>query len=234
MELDKRIMSGKKPLTAFDEMESKFIGTDCYFSDNASDYGDLSNCQLGCLLSADGMTGVFNAKKNNSYANFNYCLPCEWVKEEELAPKHIDFEAAKKDSNFELCEMYGNELLFDTKNNIFYTSDGNVHTYLTVLAQRHYNEEQTKEVMIEKKYRPYTIKDFEKAFLNGEFEDFIIFRDKHEPDDIYTMRYNGNFVRGKFEYICLGAKNFSFESLFENYEVADYDGDWQPFGILEE
>lgn len=83
----------------------------------------------------------------------------------------------------------------------------------------------------EKKYRPYTIKDFEKAFLNGEFEDFIIFRDKHYPDNIYTMRYNGNFIKGQFEYICLGSKNFSFESLFENYEVADYDGDWQPFGV---
>lgn len=168
MELDKRIKEGKKPLTAFDEMESKFIGTDCYFSDKASDYGDLSNCQVGTLLSRDGMTGVFNATKNNSYANFNYCLPCEWVKDPE------------------------------------------------------------------KKYRPYTIKDFEKAFLNDEFDDFIIFRDKHNPDDIYTMRYNGNFRKGQFEYICLGAKNFSFESLFENYEVADYDGDWQPFGVIDE
>lgn len=83
----------------------------------------------------------------------------------------------------------------------------------------------------EKKYKPYTIKDFEKAFLNGEFEDFIIFRDKHNPDDIYTMMYNGNFRKGQFEYICLGAKNFSFESLFENYEVADYDGEWRPFGV---
>lgn len=81
MELDKRIIEGKKPLTAFDVMESKFIGTDCYFSDNASDYGDLSNCQIGRLLSRNGMTGVFNATKNNSYANFNYCLPCEWVRE---------------------------------------------------------------------------------------------------------------------------------------------------------
>lgn len=234
IELDKRIIEGKKPLTAFDVLESKFIGTDCYFSDKASDYGDLSNCQIGRLLSSDGMTGVFNAAKNNSYANFIYCLPVEWVKEEELALKHIDFEAAKNDKNFERCSLYGNELLFDTKNNIFYTSDGNVHTYLTVLAQRHYNEEQPKEVMTEKKYRPYTIKDFEKAFLDNEFDDFIILRDKHNPDDIYTLRYNGNFKKGQFEYICLGAKNFSFESLFENYEVADYDGDWQPFGILEE
>ena len=45
IELDKRIISGKKPLTAFDEIDSKFIGKDCYFSDYAGDYGDLSNCQ---------------------------------------------------------------------------------------------------------------------------------------------------------------------------------------------
>ena len=30
MDLDKRIKEGKKPLTAFDVMESKFIGTDCF------------------------------------------------------------------------------------------------------------------------------------------------------------------------------------------------------------
>ena len=86
----------------------------------------------------------------------------------------------------------------------------------------------------EKKYRPYTIKDFEKAFLNDEFDDFIIFRDKNNPEYVYTMRYNGNFRKGEFEYICLGAKNFSFESLFENYEVANYDGEWQPFGVIDE
>lgn len=85
----------------------------------------------------------------------------------------------------------------------------------------------------EPKYRPYTIKDFEKAFLKGEFEDFIIFRSKDKPDNILTMRYNGNFIKDKIEYICLGAKNFSFESLFDNYEVADYDGNWKPFGIKE-
>ena len=169
IELDKRIIEGKKPLTAFDVMESKFIGTDCYFSDKPSDFADLSNCQVGKLMSLDAVSGMFGASKNNSYAVFNYCLPCEWVKEEKKEPK----------------------------------------------------------------YRPYTIKDFEKAFLNGEFEDFIIFRSKDKPDNILTMRYNGNFIKDKIEYICLGAKNFSFESLFDNYEVADYDGNWQPFGIKE-
>lgn len=97
MELDKRIKEGKRPLTAFDEMESKFIGTDCYFSDKASDYGDLSNCQIGTLVSRDCMTGVFNATKNNSYAYFDYCLPCEWVKEkkepkEPKEPKYREYK----------------------------------------------------------------------------------------------------------------------------------------------
>lgn len=169
MELDKRIKEGKKPLTAFDELDSKYIGTDCFFSDKPSDFADLSKCQVGKLMSLDVVSGMFGASKNNSYAVFYFCLPCEWVEEKR-----------------------------------------------------------------EPKYRPYTIKDFEKAFLNDEFDDFIIFREKNHTEDVYTMRYNGNFRKGEFEYICLGAKNFSFESLFENYEVANYDGDFVPFGVLEE
>ena len=102
MELDKRIKEGKKPLTAFDVMESKFIGTDCYFSDKASDYGDLSNCQIGRLLSRDGMTGVFNATKNNSYANFDYCLPCEWVEEEKKEPKYRPYTMSEFKSEFKI------------------------------------------------------------------------------------------------------------------------------------
>ena len=102
MELDKRIKEGKKPLTAFDVMESKFIGTDCYFSDKASDYGDLSNCQIGTLVSRDGMTGVFNATKNNSYANFDYCLPCEWVEEEKKEPKYRPYTMSEFKSEFKI------------------------------------------------------------------------------------------------------------------------------------
>ena len=101
MELDKRIKEGKKPLTAFDVMESKFIGTDCYFSDKASDFGDLSNCQVGTLVSRDGMTGVFNATKNNSYANFDYCLPCEWV-EEKKEPKYRPYTMSEFKSEFKI------------------------------------------------------------------------------------------------------------------------------------
>lgn len=92
MELDKRIKEGKKPLTAFDVMESKFIGTDCYFSDKPSDFADLSKCQVGKLMSLDAVSGMFGASKSNSYAVFYFCLPCEWVNEEKSEPKYRPFK----------------------------------------------------------------------------------------------------------------------------------------------
>lgn len=91
IELDKRIIEGKKPLTAFDEMDSKFIGTDCFFSDKPSDFADLSKCQVGKLMSLDAVSGMFGASKNNSYAVFYFCLPCEWVKPEEPEKKYRPF-----------------------------------------------------------------------------------------------------------------------------------------------
>ena len=94
IELDKRIIEGKKPLTAFDVMESKFIGTDCYFSDKPSDFADLSKCQVGKLMSLDAVSGMFGASKNNSYAVFCFCLPCEWVEEkkEPKEPKYREYK----------------------------------------------------------------------------------------------------------------------------------------------
>lgn len=170
MELDKRIIKGKRPLTCFDTEQAKeFLGKECYFSNAYCTFEDLHRIPKSELQYISNDKDASDPYKTACYF-YPFCLPCEWVEEEKKEPK----------------------------------------------------------------YRPYTIKDFEKAFLNDEFDDFIIFRDKNNPEDVYTMRYNGNFRKGEFEYICLGAKNFSFESLFENYEVANYDGDFVPFGVLEE
>lgn len=90
IELDDRILDGKKPLTAFDEELAKdFIDKECYFSNDAIDFGNVVlNCQKGRLLSIGELTGVFfGTTKNNSYARFNYCLPTEWVKEEKKEPE---------------------------------------------------------------------------------------------------------------------------------------------------
>ena len=181
IELDKRIIEGKRPLTCFDtEQARNFVGKKCYLTNdiiafqNLDLFKEIEGCKTiaydGIIDTLSNINTEVGMVFETTYLRWKFCLPCEWVKEEKKEPK----------------------------------------------------------------YRPYTIKDFEKAFLNDEFDDFIIFRDKDYPDDIYTMRYNGNFKTGAHEYICLGAKNFTFEHLFENYEVADYDGDWQPFGILEE
>lgn len=106
IELDKRIISGKKPLTAFDEIGSKFIGTECYFSDDAIDFGNVVlNCQKGILLSIGEVTGLFNATKNNSYANFNYCLPSEWVKESEPEPKYRPFTMNEFKATFKIYKI---------------------------------------------------------------------------------------------------------------------------------
>ena len=174
MELDKRIMPGKRPLSCFDtEQAMQFIGKQCYFSDDARDFMNLDK--------ADGDTLFYVAELQNIWTAEEYCfadnsndwrfiLPLEWVTEEKTEP--------------------------------------------------------------EPKYRPYTIKDFRKAFVKEEFDVFIILRDKHNPDDIYTLRYNGSFRKGQFEYICLGTKIFSFESLFEVVEIS-INGEWQPFGVKE-
>ena len=94
IDLDKRIIKGKKPLSAFDELESKYIGTDCFFSDKPSDFADLSKCQVGKLMSLDAVSGMFGASKNNSYAVFYFCLPCEWVEEkkEPKEPKYREYK----------------------------------------------------------------------------------------------------------------------------------------------
>ena len=172
MELDKRIIKGKRPLTCFDLEQGKdFVGKKGYFADYLNQYSNISDLTIDVLKAVSLDENECTPYKTN-ITSWEYFLPSEWGEEEKKEP--------------------------------------------------------------EKKYRPYTIKDFEKAFLNDEFDDFIIFRDKHDHGNVYTMRYNGNFRKGEFEYICLGAKNFSFESLFENYEVANYDGDFVPFGVLEE
>ena len=176
MELDKRIIKGKRPLNCFDTEQAKqFIGKKCYFSDDARDFMNLDKADGDTLFYVAELQNIWTAEEycfaDNSY-DWRYILPLEWVTEEKTEP--------------------------------------------------------------EPKYRPYTIKDFEKAFLNDEFDDFIIFRDKHDHGNVYTMRYNGNFIYSHTEYICLGGKNIDFRALFVNYEVANYDGDFVPFGVLEE
>lgn len=234
MELDKRIKKGKRPLNCFDtDIAKEYVGKECYFTSKLSNFENLSRIPKAILHNIDDSPIPFHCYGDGDVlCDDCYILPCEWVKEEPT-PKHIDFEAAKKDSNFELCEMYGNELLFDTKNNIFYTSDGNVHTYLTVLAQRHYNEEQTKDVMIEKKYRPYTKDEFLNKFECGKP---ITIRHKDDHINVFIETLSSVRIDNYMDdvHIHLYEGIVDLERLFNEFEWQKSNGEWQPFGVLEE
>lgn len=90
MELDRRIIKGKKPFTVFDTEEAKkFIGETCYFTNYEYDFTDLDvfdddditySRHIGVLSSvSDTLTSPFrNLEVSGVY--YNYLLPCEWVK----------------------------------------------------------------------------------------------------------------------------------------------------------
>lgn len=97
MELDKRIIPGKRPLTRLDSEQAKeFIGKECYFSDDLDDFEYLDEFKDkiivdGCYfyLYKGKLNGVFAndgrfiVDKNNISFRFDYCLPCEWVNQEQ-------------------------------------------------------------------------------------------------------------------------------------------------------
>ena len=91
MELDKRIIEGKKPLDCFDVEEAKaFIGKECYLSNNMSCFGDL-NCGIeNKEIKKAELTRVSNTDPCYEIPGFYYdfCLPCEWVKEEKSELKY--------------------------------------------------------------------------------------------------------------------------------------------------
>lgn len=87
LELDSRIKAGKRPLNCFDtEQAMQFIGKQCYFSDDATDFMDLDK--------ADGDSMFYIAELQNIWTAEEYCfadnsndwrfiLPVDWVKTED-------------------------------------------------------------------------------------------------------------------------------------------------------
>lgn len=177
MELDKRIMPGKRPLNCFDtEQAEEFIGKKCYFSDEARDFMNLDK--------ADGDTLFYVAELQNIWTAEEYCfadksndwrfiLPLEWVKPEEP----------------------------------------------------------------EKKYRPLSFKEFLRLF---DFGDGVYFRRKGQDTAEFSMFLgyeidtdgNRDEIPGEGK-VNLGGNRYTLAELFEYYEMR-LDGEWQPFGVLDE
>ena len=86
MELDKRIIEGKKPLDCFDVKDARkqFIGKKGFFGAHESQFMDLDSCPK-CVL--DELKEVDNYAESPFMTSCNHCyrffLPEEWVKEPE-------------------------------------------------------------------------------------------------------------------------------------------------------
>lgn len=89
IELDKRIISGKKPLTALDtDVAKEFIEKQCYFADNIEDFSNLDNTSVlkGFLTDIDDdemISGCFKSNGIRSSFSAHFIVPCEWVKVSE-------------------------------------------------------------------------------------------------------------------------------------------------------
>ena len=170
MELDKRIKEGKRPLTCFDIEEAKaFLGKECYFSNAYCTFEDLNSIPKAILQYVSDNKDASDPYKTACYY-YPFCLPCEWVKEEE-----------KK----------------------------------------------------EPKYRPYTKHEFLNKFECGKpinirrKDDYINFFIETMPsvkidnlsDDVHVRLFEGIF---------------NLKRLFDEFEWQQSNGEWQPFGVLEE
>lgn len=90
----------------------------------------------------------------------------------------------------------------------------------------------------EKKYRPYTLEEFLAIFSMGNRIDF---KGKGCCDEVKVAMFTGYITDveriddktpGAVE-LMLGCFHYSLFSLFEDFELF-YNGEWQPFGVLDE
>ena len=176
MELDKRIVEGKKPLDCFDaeneELMKFFLNKEGYVSNNLENFCLLDGCVKRLL------SNVFKERKScftdDEGRDWKFFLPVEWVKEPE------------KES--------------------------------------------------EKKYRVFTLAEWIEQHEIGEV---IHYRNKSEGIEFRHMYMGYAFGKGKditkinVGTVTLGVANYSFDYLFEDYEI-EIDGEWKPFGVIDE
>lgn len=179
IDLDKRILDGKKPLTAFDEIDSKFIGAECYFSDEAIDFVNVVlNCQKGRLSSVGEITGLFNATKNNSYAVFHYCLPVEWVKEEKKEPKYRPYTVKEFIDKFEF--WVGMSIRLREKDTGLCRG---TYEYKTVFTGYRWCDECVEVSLNGKWYTMHTLFGSFEYMENGEWQPFGVLDDGYEDKE---------------------------------------------------
>ena len=109
MELDKRIIEGKKPLDCFDaeneELMKSFLNKEGYFSNNIENFCLLDGCFKRFLSNVfKEVKSCFNDDEGRDWKFF---LPVEWVKESEKEPekKYRSFTLAEWIEQHEIGEV---------------------------------------------------------------------------------------------------------------------------------
>ena len=89
MELDKRIIKGKKYLDCFEtELAKKFIGKECYLSNDVTLFANVDSLYKAVLKEVDEEAISPYMLENTRWRHSsNFILPCEWV-EEKKEPKY--------------------------------------------------------------------------------------------------------------------------------------------------
>lgn len=89
MELDKRIKEGKRPLTCFDVKEAEqFRGEDGYFAHEIEVFENLDCCYFSRLLGFDTCDKSIPFAVANASRDYEFFIPCEWIKPEESEKKY--------------------------------------------------------------------------------------------------------------------------------------------------
>ena len=81
----------------------------------------------------------------------------------------------------------------------------------------------------EKKYRAFTLTEWINQHEIGEV---IHYRSKSEGVEAHIM-YMGTYHHKNKGTIVLGVASYTLDCLFEEFEI-EVNGEWQPFGVLEE
>lgn len=83
----------------------------------------------------------------------------------------------------------------------------------------------------EVEYRPFTKDEFIRMFNNGVFGQWITMRSVVTENEYY-MQVTGCFTSElDITYVCLGSLDFSFATLFKDFQWKDSDGKWRVFGV---
>lgn len=92
MELDKRIIEGKRPLTCFDLKEAEqFIGEDGYFAHEMEAFENLDCCYFSRLLGFDTCDKSIPFAVANASRDYEFFIPEDWVLPKEPEKKYRPF-----------------------------------------------------------------------------------------------------------------------------------------------